>query len=152
MTGLDWLVLFGTLLAIVGYGLWKGRVQQTADQYLRGGRDLKWYTIGLSIMATQASAITFLSTPGQAYEDGLGFVQFYRFIKIRFFLLLGFVNFLCLIIITKPETFFIRHCKTIGTHSRKTVTKAAIHGINCSNNTNEGHYAKCNNSYSDTGS
>ena len=77
MTRLDWLVLFGTLLAIVGYGLWKGRVQQTADQYLRGGRDLKWYTIGLSIMATQASAITFLSMPGQAYEDGMGFVQFY---------------------------------------------------------------------------
>ena len=62
---------------IVGYGAWKTRGVKTADAYLRGGGDLKWYTIGLSIMATQASAITFLSMPGQAYEDGMGFVQFY---------------------------------------------------------------------------
>lgn len=87
MTGLDWLVLCGTLFAIVGYGLWKGRVVQTADQYLRGGRDLKWYTIGLSIMATQASAITFLSMPGQAYEDGMGFVQFYFGLPVAMVLL-----------------------------------------------------------------
>ncbi len=77
MTQLDWLILVGTILAIVGFGLWKGRAVRTADQYLRLGGDIKWYTIGLSIMATQASAITFLSMPGQAYEDGLGFVQFY---------------------------------------------------------------------------
>jgi len=74
---IDWLVLSGTLLAIVLYGVHKGRAVKTADMYLRGGNDLPWYTIGLSIMATQASAITFLSMPGQAYEDGLGFVQFY---------------------------------------------------------------------------
>ncbi len=77
MSALDWLILFGTLSLIVGYGIWKGRAVRTADAYLRGGSDMKWYTIGLSIMATQASAITFLSTPGQAYEDGMGFVQFY---------------------------------------------------------------------------
>jgi SSS family transporter len=77
MTLLDWLILAGTLAAIVGYGVWKGRAVCTAEVYLRGGSDMKWYTIGLSIMATQASAITFLSTPGQAYEDGMGFVQFY---------------------------------------------------------------------------
>ena len=77
MTALDWLVLCSTLAAIVGYGVWKGRVVRTAEVYLRGGRDLPWYTIGLSIMATQASAITFLSTPGQAYEEGMGFIQFY---------------------------------------------------------------------------
>ena len=77
MNPIDWIVLILTLSAIVGYGVWKGRAVRTADDYLRGGSDLKWYTIGLSIMATQASAITFLSTPGQAYEDGMGFVQFY---------------------------------------------------------------------------
>lgn len=77
MNALDWIILCGTLAAIVFYGMWKGRAVRTAEVYLRGGRDHKWYTIGLSIMATQASAITFLSTPGQAYEDGMGFVQFY---------------------------------------------------------------------------
>ena len=77
MKPLDWAVLAGTLLLIVGYGAWKTRRVTTADAWLRGGNDLKWWTIGLSIMATQASAITFLSMPGQAYEDGLGFVQFY---------------------------------------------------------------------------
>jgi Na+/proline symporter len=77
MRALDWLVLVGTLAAIVAYGARKARAVQSADAWLRGGRDLPWWTIGLSIMATQASAITFLSTPGQAYEDGMGFVQFY---------------------------------------------------------------------------
>ena len=77
MRPLDWIILAATLVAIVAYGTWKGRAVRTADVYLRGGNDLPWYTIGLSIMATQASAITFLSMPGQAYEDGMGFVQFY---------------------------------------------------------------------------
>ena len=77
LSALDWAVLLGTLALIVGYGVWKTRGPQTAGNYLRGGSDAKWYTIGLSIMATQASAITFLSTPGQGFEDGLGFVQFY---------------------------------------------------------------------------
>jgi Na+/proline symporter len=70
-------VLLVTVVAIVGWGLWKERGIRTSDAYLAGGRDLKWWTIGLSIIATQASAITFLSTPGQAYADGMGFVQFY---------------------------------------------------------------------------
>ncbi len=77
MNIIDWFILVATLVAIVAYGVWKGRAVRTADVYLRGGNDLPWYTIGLSIMATQASAITFLSMPGQAYEDGMGFVQFY---------------------------------------------------------------------------
>ena len=77
MVWIDWLVLFGTLAAIVGYGTWKTRKQTAMSGYLKGDNTLKWYTIGLSIMATQASAITFLSTPGQAYESGMGFVQFY---------------------------------------------------------------------------
>ena len=77
MTSIDWIVLFGTLIFIVAYGIWKTRGEQTVDSYLRGGNDSKWWVIGLSIMATQASAITFLSTPGQAYTDGMRFVQFY---------------------------------------------------------------------------
>ncbi len=77
MTGIDWAVLAGTLAAIVGYGTWRTRGIRSVETYLRGGSDSRWYTIGLSIMATQASAITFLSTPGQGFEDGLGFVQFY---------------------------------------------------------------------------
>lgn len=77
MTILDWVVLLGTLAFIGIYGAWKSRGVSTVDEYMRGGNTLKWPTIGLSIMATQASAITFLSTPGQAYEDGMRFVQFY---------------------------------------------------------------------------
>jgi len=77
MQTLDWIVLAVTLLAIVGYGTWKTRGRQSVQDYIRGGNDSKWWTIGLSVMATQASAITFLSTPGQAFHDGMGFVQFY---------------------------------------------------------------------------
>jgi Na+/proline symporter len=79
VSALDWLVLFGTLVGIVAYGLWKTRAAAGADAaaYLHGGYRDDWRTIGLAVMATQASAITFLSTPGQAYEDGMRFVQFY---------------------------------------------------------------------------
>ncbi len=77
MSALDWIVLLGTLGAIVAYGTWRTRRDNTRENYLRGGSDDRWWTVGLSVMATQASAITFLSTPGQAYLDGLGFVQFY---------------------------------------------------------------------------
>ncbi len=77
MTTLDWIVLGGTIAAIVGWGIWKTRGANTSADYLRGGYELRWHTIGLSVMATQASAITFLSVPGQAYEDGMRFVQFY---------------------------------------------------------------------------
>ncbi len=77
MHPLDWLILLGTLGFIVGYGVWKTRAGNTSADYLRGGGDERWWAVGLSVMATQASAITFLSTPGQGYLDGLGFVQFY---------------------------------------------------------------------------
>ena len=77
MHWLDWLILLGTLGFIVGYGVWKTRAGNTSADYLRGGGDERWWAVGLSVMATQASAITFLSTPGQGYLDGLGFVQFY---------------------------------------------------------------------------
>ncbi|MBD1393650.1 sodium:solute symporter [Mucilaginibacter glaciei] len=72
----DWIVLGGTLLAIVLYGVFKSGSNKNIDQYL-GSRSLPWYHVGLSVMATQASAITFLSAPGQAYGDGMRFVQFY---------------------------------------------------------------------------
>ena len=87
MRPIDWLVLAATLLAIVAYGVWKGRRQRELSQYLLAGRQLKWPTIALSIMATQASAITFLSTPGQAYADGMRFVQFYLGLPIAMVIL-----------------------------------------------------------------
>ncbi|MEN3322375.1 sodium:solute symporter [Mariniflexile soesokkakense] len=74
---IDWVVLSATLLAIVVYGTWQTRGSKNVQDYLKGGNTSKWWTIGLSVMATQASAITFLSTPGQAFNDGMGFVQFY---------------------------------------------------------------------------
>jgi SSS family transporter len=78
VTLLDWLVLIGSTAFMVGYGLWRTRGEsKSTEEYLRGSQDLRWPTIGLSVMATQASAITFLSVPGQAYEDGMRFVQFY---------------------------------------------------------------------------
>lgn len=77
MSGIDWIVLFGTLIAIAGYGVYKTLGKQDMDSYIRGNSNMNWWAIGLSIMATQASAITFLSTPGQAYEDGMRFIQFY---------------------------------------------------------------------------
>jgi Na+/proline symporter len=77
MRPIDWIVLVATLLFVVAYGVWKGRRQRSLDGYLLADRELRWYTVALSIMATQASAITFLSTPGQAYADGMRFVQFY---------------------------------------------------------------------------
>src|SRR5471030_3200281 len=73
----DWIVLGATLLAIVVYGVWKSGSSKNADQFLVGNRSLSWYHIVFSVMATQASAITFLSAPGQAYADGMRFVQFY---------------------------------------------------------------------------
>ena len=77
MTAIDWFILVSTLGGIVGYGVWKNRTNATIDDYLKGGNSARWWTVGLSVMATQASAITFLSTPGQAFHDGMGFVQFY---------------------------------------------------------------------------
>lgn len=77
MNYIDWIVLFGTLISIVSYGVYKTRGSQTIQGYLKGDNSMKWWMIGVSIMATQASAITFLSTPGQAIEDGMRFIQFY---------------------------------------------------------------------------
>jgi SSS family solute:Na+ symporter len=77
MSILDWCILLTVLLTIVLYGAWKTRKNKNLEGYLKGDNNERWMTIGLSIMATQASAITFLSTPGQAYESGMGFIQFY---------------------------------------------------------------------------
>lgn len=77
MNYLDWIVLFGTIAFIVLYGTLKTRGNKTIEGYLKGDNAMKWWMIGISIMATQASAITFLSTPGQAIEDGMRFIQFY---------------------------------------------------------------------------
>lgn len=73
----DWFVLIVTLLFIVAYGSWKTKGSKNVEDFILGNNETPWYTVGLSVMATQASAITFLSTPGQAYHDGMGFVQFY---------------------------------------------------------------------------
>src|ERR1700682_6119014 len=77
MKPLDWIVLICTLVGIVCSGLYKGRGSKTVNQFLLAGKTMPWYAMGLSIMATQASAITFISTTGQAYVDGMRFVQFY---------------------------------------------------------------------------
>ena len=77
LSWIDWTVLAATLLTIVGYGTWVTRNNKTAQDYIKGGNTTRWWTIGLSVMATQASAITFLSTTGQAFSEGMGFVQFY---------------------------------------------------------------------------
>ena len=73
----DWVVLLGTMLGIAAYGSWRTRHVGSLNTYLRGSQSIGWGTIGLSVMATQASAITFLSIPGQGFESGIGFVQNY---------------------------------------------------------------------------
>lgn len=90
MNNLDLFVLAATLLTIVGYGVWKTRGQKNIQSYLLGNNTLKWSTIGLSVMATQASAITFISTPGQAYESGMGFVQNYFGMPIALLIVIVF--------------------------------------------------------------
>ena len=77
MRTLDWIVLLAAMAGIVAYGLWKGRRTRDLDDFLVADRRQRWHHVALSIMATQASAITFLSTPGQAFTDGMRFVQFY---------------------------------------------------------------------------
>jgi len=77
MRPLDWFVMFAWLAFIVSYGLYRGRGSSTVNKFLLAGKSMPWYAMGLSIMATQASAITFISTTGQAYVDGMRFVQFY---------------------------------------------------------------------------
>mgnify|MGYP001352873571 CR=1 FL=1 len=89
MTQLDWIILFGTLAFIAIYGYYKTRGSKNVSDYLKGGNQTKWWTIGLSVMATQASAITFLSTPGQAFHDGMGFVQFYFGLPLAIIIVCG---------------------------------------------------------------
>ncbi|MBN2011484.1 sodium:solute symporter [candidate division KSB1 bacterium] len=87
MSGFDWFLMAGFLLFIVAYGTWKSRGSKNIKDYLLANRSTPWYTVALSIMATQASAITFLSTPGQAYVDGMRFVQFYIGLPIAMIIL-----------------------------------------------------------------
>ncbi len=91
MHPIDWAIMIAVLTAIVLYGIYKTRKINSMKSYLRGDRDLPWWTIGLSVMATQASAVTFLSTPGQAFEEGMGFAQFYFGMPIAMVLLCIFV-------------------------------------------------------------
>src|SRR5947209_2075285 len=77
MSGTDWLVLVLTLVGIIAYGLYKSRTTKNLDGYFLSNRSMPWYVVLLSIMGTQASAVTFLSAPGQAYSDGMRFVQYY---------------------------------------------------------------------------
>ena len=77
MVLIDWVVLSLTLIFIIAYGIWKNNSHKNIKDYIKGGNQASWFTVGLSVMATQASAITFLSTPGQAFNDGMGFLQFY---------------------------------------------------------------------------
>ena len=91
MHWIDWIVLFTVLIGIIAYGVYRTRNVSSVKSYLMGDRELSWWTIGLSVMATQASAITFLSTPGQAYDDGMRFVQFYYGMPIAMIILVVFV-------------------------------------------------------------
>ncbi len=91
MQNLDWFVLVATLAGVVLYGIWKSRNVRGSDNFLAGQRNLPWWTIGLSIMATQASAITFLSTPGQGFTDGMQFVQFYFGLPIAMIFIVIFI-------------------------------------------------------------
>src|SRR5436190_3919981 len=77
MSQIDWIVLVVTLLVIIAYGLYKSRTTHNLDGYFLSNRSMPWWLVLLSIMGTQASAITFLSAPGQAYTDGMRFVQYY---------------------------------------------------------------------------
>ena len=77
MSRLDWIILVVTLAGIIFYGIYKSRTSKNLDGYFLSNRSLPWYLVLLSIMGTQASAITFLTGPGQAYSDGMRFVQYY---------------------------------------------------------------------------
>jgi len=88
---LDWAVLVASLIAVVLYGLWRGRGSDTTHKYLLAGKTMPWYAMALSIMATQASAITFISTTGQGYADGMRFVQLYLGLPVAMILIAIFV-------------------------------------------------------------
>jgi SSS family solute:Na+ symporter len=87
----DWTVLIASLVFITLFGIWKTKKNTSTRAYLMGDQELNWWTIGFSIMATQASAITFLSTPGQAYEDGMRFIQFYFGLPLAMIILSVFI-------------------------------------------------------------
>ncbi|MBV9303083.1 MAG: sodium:solute symporter [Acidobacteriaceae bacterium] len=87
MRTLDWIVFFAWLISLVSYGIYRGRGSDSVNKYLLAGRSMPWYAMGLSILATQASAITFISTTGQGYVDGLRFVQFYFGLPVAMILL-----------------------------------------------------------------
>lgn len=91
MSALDWSILVSSLVFITVYGIYKSRGTKNTEGYLRGDNSLPWYAVGLSVMATQASAITFLSGPGQAYTDGMRFVQFYFGLPLAMILICIFV-------------------------------------------------------------
>jgi len=91
MHWIDWTIMILVVVGIIAYGMWKTRSVDNVKSYLMGDRELGWWTIGLSVMATQASAITFLSTPGQAYDDGMRFVQFYYGLPIAMAIIAIFV-------------------------------------------------------------
>lgn len=90
MRALDWATLAASLIGVVVYGLWRGRGNVTTKDYLLASRTMPWYAMALSIMATQASAITFISTTGQAYVDGMRFVQFYFGLPLAMILIAAF--------------------------------------------------------------
>ena len=90
MSALDFVVLIGSMLGIAVYGIWRTRGRRDLDRYLKGDAHTPWFAIGLSVMATQASAITFLSTPGQGYLDGLGFVQIYFGVPVALIIIAAF--------------------------------------------------------------
>jgi SSS family transporter len=91
MHWIDWAIMVFVLIVIIAYGIWKTRGITTTESYLRGDHELSWWTIGLSVMATQASAITFLSTPGQGYDDGMRFVQFYYGMPLAMIIIVIFI-------------------------------------------------------------
>ena len=91
MSLLDWVVLLISLAGIVGYGLYKGRGSDSVQSYLLADKSMPWWAMGLSIMATQASAITFIGTMGQGYSDGMRFVQFYFGLPLAMILIAAFV-------------------------------------------------------------
>ncbi|HMP89469.1 MAG TPA: sodium:solute symporter [Kiritimatiellia bacterium] len=90
MSPLDWFVMLSTVVGLALYGLWTAKNHQSVNDYMRGGRNLKWGTIGLTVMATQASAITFLSIPGQGYRNGMAFVQNYLGLPIAIIIISAF--------------------------------------------------------------
>ena len=92
MNPLDFIVLIGSMLGIAAYGMWRTRGRRDLNAYLKGAGNTPWFAIGLSVMATQASAITFLSTPGQGYAGGLGFVQIYFGLPVALIIIAIYFN------------------------------------------------------------